>query len=338
MTLQASVVMPYYENHRTLLACLQSFAQQSVAAASYEIIVADDGSPHPAAPLVDGHDFGVSVTMVHTQHCGQAGATNAGIQAACGKIILLTCADIMAHPQLLALHLAEHAIASRPVGVIGAIPYADSVSMTPFMRYLAGCGPQFAFEWIRDANNVRPEFFYAPNVSVQRDALLKVGMFDARFEYGYQDTDLGKRLRARGVKLIYRSQAVAYHDHPNTLRNFVSRQQRVGAALLDFLVKHPDPEHKAGVKRMAEAFVTNIALLPGLIQSAEAVEERVVRTPGAAVAMQAQLKKLYDIILQTALIDGLLRDKSRAVHILQLSLPPSVTPNPSAQAPADPAC
>jgi 2,6-dihydroxypseudooxynicotine hydrolase len=92
-----SVVMPYYENHLTLGLCLSSLTPQR----PFEIIVVDDGSPHPARGVLASWNGGArAVTLIEQPNCGQSAATNAGVQAARGELVLLTCADIEAHPDL----------------------------------------------------------------------------------------------------------------------------------------------------------------------------------------------------------------------------------------------
>jgi len=57
--------------------------------------------------------------------------------------------------------------------------------------------------------------FATGNVAIDRQLLETSGLFDTRFRlYGWEDLELGERLRRMGVVLVRCPEAVGYHWHP----------------------------------------------------------------------------------------------------------------------------
>jgi len=58
-------------------------------------------------------------------------------------------------------------------------------------------------------------YFATGNVAIDREVLERSGLFDTRFRlYGWEDLELGERLRQMGVVLVRCPDAVGYHWHP----------------------------------------------------------------------------------------------------------------------------
>lgn len=316
--MRCSVVTPSYQNHRTLPAFLRSFTVQQ-RLRPIELIVVDDGSDSDVAPLLRSFDGPVSVRLLRTQRAGQSAATNAGLAHAKGEVVLLTCADIVASPTLIAEHVAAHVKAQqegRRIGVGGHIVYAPWIKMTPFMRFLAGPGPQFDFTGLTDGEAMGSNRLYAPNFSALRDDLWAVGGFDAGFPYGFQDTDLGLRLYAHGVRLQYGEKAVALHDHPTTFAAFLRRNRTVGGFLPRMLQRYPDPGMIARCRNSIDDLVPLLPRLPQLVEAATAVEAQAPRARALPTEAQTQLFALYDRALGLALLEGLIGRGTEAARAL----------------------
>ena len=98
-----SVVVPTYDrSERMLGAAIDSILGQNVP--SLELIVVDDGSAEPAAPLV--HSYGEQL-LVHRQTNGGIGsARNAGIALAKGEFLAFLDSDDVWMPNKLTTQLA----------------------------------------------------------------------------------------------------------------------------------------------------------------------------------------------------------------------------------------
>jgi hypothetical protein len=219
----------------------------------------------------------------------------------------MTCADIIAAPQLLATHLEAHRQASN-LGVMGYLPYAPQVKMTPFMQFLRNTGVQFNFKGIKDPENVSALLCYAPNFSTSRSVLRDIGGFDERFVFGYQDTDLGLRLHAAGQRLVFRKQAVGFHDHPATLTSYVARQEHIGRSSLMFLEKYPLAGLGDPYIARAAHFLPRLGMFDALLAKAQAIEAALVEQPERMGACRRQLYTLYTVVLNLAVLRGAIAD------------------------------
>lgn len=82
-------------------------AQRGTAPGDVEVIVVDDGSEPPLAPVLADWDVG-AVRLVTTRHRGMCHAYNEGLAAARAPVVLLGSDDIVPGPFLLARHLDAH--------------------------------------------------------------------------------------------------------------------------------------------------------------------------------------------------------------------------------------
>lgn len=84
MSAPISVVIPFYRGEARLARALRSVERQTLR--PREIVVVDDGSPHP--PRVDGVDAALPVRVVtHPRNRGIPAARNSGVRAASGEWI-----------------------------------------------------------------------------------------------------------------------------------------------------------------------------------------------------------------------------------------------------------
>jgi GT2 family glycosyltransferase len=240
---QISVVIPVRNAGPRLARTLASIAEADFDLARLEVVLADDGSSDGAveAALEQRHPM----RLVHRRGSwgSQSAATNEAIRHASGALLLLSAQDIVFHRSLLAEHRAWHErFPGEEVAVLGDLPYAPDLDVTPFMFYLLHGGFQFAYFLIQDPLRVPPNFAYAPNLSLRRTTLDRIGLFDEQFRYGCQDTDLGIRLHEAGVRLVFNRDAIGFHNHPVGLEDYRARQERVGEATFRLQQKHPSYE------------------------------------------------------------------------------------------------
>ena len=163
----------------------------------HEIIVVDNGSSDATADVARTH--GASYVYVAEPNRGKA--RNAGIAAAGGDTVVFVDDDVVLPPRFLSAHAKAHAAAPAPLAVSGPILNVPSPDDRP--------EPTPA--------NFSRAFFVTCNVSVPSDALRAVGAFDETFDlYGWEDTELGARLRAYGVRREFAWDAYLWHVKPPT--------------------------------------------------------------------------------------------------------------------------
>jgi hypothetical protein len=81
-------------------------------------------------------------------------------------------------------------------------------------------------------------------VAIARNWLEQAGLFDTRFQlYGWEDLELGVRLKQLGLKLIKCPEAVGYHWHPafalEQIPRMIDQEIQRGRMGVLFYQKHP---------------------------------------------------------------------------------------------------
>jgi GT2 family glycosyltransferase len=137
--------------------------------------------------------------------------------------------DVLATPGLLSAHLRFHAAHRRSIcrgAVINVASFDDLPPAVYSPRHYSGA------------------YFWTTNVSVPLSLVKAAGSFDERFrEYGWEDLELGFRLRRRGIPSILARDALVYHYKPPlSPEQFdrLSKQARAQARTArQFFAKHP---------------------------------------------------------------------------------------------------
>jgi GT2 family glycosyltransferase len=209
-----------------------------------EAIVVDDGGAADLAPIVARHARRLPLRLERIAHAGRAAARNHALALARGRRVLFLGDDVLAGPGLLAAHGAE---AAPDVAVVGPYPIAALRGSLPF-RHWAEPNPQHRIENPQDAGAF---FFATGNLSADRERLVALGGFDARFKlYGWEDMDLGLRFARAGGRVRFEAAAAATHDHPGLGRaQLWDRERQMGWTAWQFAEKWR-PDEPAFVARM----------------------------------------------------------------------------------------
>jgi GT2 family glycosyltransferase len=183
---------------RVLDACFE----QTVAPHDYEIVVVDDGSADATPDVLERARSRATCRfeIVRQPNRGLAAARNAGIERARGERIIFIDDDVLALPNFVEEHLRARARANAAIVRGGAIEVYDLDELPPPV-------------W--SVRNYSGNYFWTTNVSVPLATIREIGGFDESFsEYGWEDIDVGLRLRSRGVRAIFHPKALVYHYKP----------------------------------------------------------------------------------------------------------------------------
>lgn len=221
---KVSVIIPVYNSAALLKRCLLSLQNQRFY--DYQVCVIDDGSEPPITELAYWQDLSPRFQQLRLPYnCGRAHARNAGIQQATGDLLLFLDADMQVETDFIWQHWRFHQL--KGPGWIGqgqVIGTADPQSKAP---------PSI---WT-DASQA---FFATGNVSIAREALLAQAFDEDFSEYGWEDLELGFRLKQAGFRSHSVKQAIAWHYEPlnkNWAADLHKEYQRGRGAAL-FLQKH----------------------------------------------------------------------------------------------------
>jgi glycosyltransferase involved in cell wall biosynthesis len=201
--------------------------ESQVGAPPFEAIVVDNGSSDDTKGVVERAAARgvVPVRYLFEAEPNRGKARNRGVDAAAGSVVAFCDDDVQAPPGWVAAHAAAHRGDDRVVnGPILNVPSYDAK-------------PKPA------AANYSRAFLCTCNVSVPKHALEMVGGFDEAFHlYGWEDTELGVRLREAGLKWRFEWSAYIWHIKPesdNTLEVETRKAVERARMARRFLEKHP---------------------------------------------------------------------------------------------------
>ena len=204
---------------------------------SFEVVVVDDGSDDGTAHFLSGARFHFSLRVVyHEKNRGRAAARNSGIRQARGRVVVFLDDDMEVTPGLLTAHLRKQAEGHKLV-VLGNICRSLKVAGTALVRYLDSRGVYK----LKPGQPVPFRYFRSNNVSVERDFLLVVGLFDEGFrQYGGEDLELGYRLSLAGAKFVYAPQAQSHRRDYRDVHELCDAMVTYGEYSLPVIMeKHP---------------------------------------------------------------------------------------------------
>jgi glycosyltransferase involved in cell wall biosynthesis len=221
-----SVVIATKDRARYLECALASLLAQRNAP-SFEVVVVDNGSTDDTEEVA--RRFArepMSLRYVSTPEPNRGKARNRGVEVAGGRYVLFCDDDVYAPVHWVDAHACAHHRAGERV-VNGPILNVPSYASRPKPR---------------PANYSRA-FLCTCNASLPRRAFERAGGFDETFDlYGWEDTELGVRLRAAGLRWRFAWDAYLWHVKPpeeNTVA--VESRKAVEKARMarKFLAKHP---------------------------------------------------------------------------------------------------
>lgn len=219
-------------------------------------------------------------------------ARNRGVDAARGRYLLFCDDDVQLPVRWIAAHARAHDRGGERVvnGPILNVPsYADRPKPQP--------------------SNYSRAFLCTCNASLSKAAFLRAGGFDETFDlYGWEDTELGVRLRLAGLRWKFAWDAYLWHVKPpeeNTLA--VESRKAVEKARMArrFLAKHPSGKARLATGAHALNLLRARYLLPEWLLALYAGFSTSARTPArmSAMARAAFLDAIYTRELVRALDD-----------------------------------
>jgi lipid-A-disaccharide synthase len=224
-----SVIICTKNRKDLLVESIRSLDNQDFPSGAYEILVVDDGSTDGTGEAVKKLETKCALRYLAIEWQGRAGARNCGIREARGEVVLFTDDDILAPPQYLIEHFKYHGRYSRTI-VRGPIINISEYKFPENRK--AGIG------------DFSQAFFCTCNVSVSRKELLDIGGFDESFvEYGYEDNEVGWRLRENGLKAHFNMNAIVYHYKPwkkeSDLEGMIRNTEELARSAVAYYRKHP---------------------------------------------------------------------------------------------------
>jgi len=229
VNIEASVVIPTYDRANILKRTLERLFTQTYPPDKYEIIVVDDGSTDNTEKMVRSLRAPCSLIYLKQDKKGASAARNYGIRKARGEIIIFVDSDIFVNRKFVEEHI-RYQKKYKDIIVRGVVIHTANIN-----------DPTHEKMKLKDISTA---FFATGNVSIRKKHLLRAGLFDEDFtEYGWEDLELGIRLKRQGMKVKTNKMAIGYHysRRPSLrdLPDICAKEKMRGRTAVLFYRKHP---------------------------------------------------------------------------------------------------
>jgi glycosyltransferase involved in cell wall biosynthesis len=202
----------------------------------YEIVVVDDGSTDGTVEWLQSRSSEFPHVRLFCQdHGGAAGARNYGVEQAKGDTIVFIDSDLVVTDVFLQSHVDTLIRGKEELGNDRLFTYGRVINTANF------ASPTSEPYKLTDFSAA---YFATGNVAISRHWLIEAGLFDTGFkQYGWEDLELGVRLKNLGLKLVKCPEAVGYHWHPafslDQIPKLIDVEMQRGRMGVVFYQKHP---------------------------------------------------------------------------------------------------
>ena len=244
-----SIIIPTHNRSAILRKCLDALAVQTFSSNGFEVFVCDDGSTDDTEEIIKGYSSPYKLTYLRQNNQGPASARNRGIRKARGEYLLFLNDDAIVEPGTLSIHHETlNAHKREKIAVLGRFSMLPEYTKSPFGYLLENLGVLFRYTimqsgqlYIMQSGQLYDyNFFYTCNLSILRQIVLDVGMFDEDFTSpAGEDLELGYRLQKYGYRVFYEPKAVTWHDHLISPEGFCNIHKVRGDGSVTLNVKHP---------------------------------------------------------------------------------------------------
>jgi glycosyltransferase involved in cell wall biosynthesis len=236
----ASVIVPTHQRREALRRVLLSLADQTAPAASYEVIVAVDGSTDGSEEMLASFDAPYALRVTAGPPRGRAAACNSAIELARGEVLIVLDDDMQPARAFVERHLANHPPGSR-LCVMGAVPIELDASSPHAAHHVRDKFNAHLAELSKPGHGFVPRDFYSGNASLRTETMRSVGGFSESFTlYGNEDIDLSLRLQRIGVELRYDPQALARQEYDKGLDALARDTTEKGGTAVLLARIHPE--------------------------------------------------------------------------------------------------
>ena len=264
-----SVVIPTYNRSRILEKVLLAIYNQDYPSSSYEVIVVDDGSTDDTPEVIKSLNLPSSCIYIKLEKSGSARARNEGIRKAKAETIIFIDSDLIVIPSFLKEHIRFQKMYDKVI-VRGPVIHTYNL--------------ENPFSTSKKITDMSRAFFATGNTSIKKKYLIRAGLFDEDFtEYGWEDLEIGIRLKKLGLRVMDNPGAIGYHYQKRfSLEDFPAREKRernraTGAVI--FCKKHPSLEVRWMTQNLPIFFLLERAcfILNFLLPSKEKIASFLIR-------------------------------------------------------------
>ena len=239
-----SLVMPCFNRAYDLLKVLRAYDSQN-GEEPFELIAVDDGSSDATYDVLVAYKpvrYTLRVERLEKNQ-GQGLARNHAIPLVNSPLLLFAQDDMVPSPDFVHGHLEAHRQhPEKETAILGRVEWPQDIPQNTLMKHIDGLGAQqFSYYYLRDGQEYDFRHFYTCNISVKSGFIRSLDhWFDRGFYlYGFEDAELGYRLKQRGLHIVYSQKMVVQHYHYHNIWTFARRQRNCGIMANVLIAKHP---------------------------------------------------------------------------------------------------
>jgi len=241
----ASVIVCVYNRAGQISACLNSLLEATEP--GIELVLVDDGStdetPRVLQDYRNAHPNRPILIERNPQNLGVSGARNAGIRKATGQFVAFTDSDCTVDPGWLT-KLLQGFTSPTVAAVSGTV--VDHPPRTMAERAYAGTCRIGQTSW-------QQRGLVGNNMAFRREILARY-LFDQSLRYYCDEDELAWRLLSDGYQIRFAPDAIAYHNHRMTVRQYWRTATRQGQGSARFW-------YKRGIYMGRDIFPITLAVL-----------------------------------------------------------------------------
>jgi len=188
---------------------------------NFEIIIVDDNSSDNTVGIIKSFNDERIKLFITNNMSGYGNLRNFALDKSSGKYVFFTDADCFVHYNWVSEALKKMKN-ENIVGVEGKTFYESrsAVSVSDYFTY-----------------RTIPGGYMTCNVAYSKEAILLAGCFDSKFQYVYEDRDLGVRIKKIGAIYFEPNMLVFHQQKKLTIKNLFIRSKRA-ADMVYFDYKH----------------------------------------------------------------------------------------------------
>jgi glycosyltransferase involved in cell wall biosynthesis len=237
MTRKLSIVIGTFNQKDVLEKVMISFENQSAPSEDYELIIVDSGSTDGTDTLLKAFKATCGYKFFIQENKGKSGARNRGVSEAESPTVMITDADMIAHPDLVKTHIDAHQASKELSCFEGVTLNMHKLEWPTTEKNLF----PYITKRYKDGAKLGWYYFLTGNVSFPKVLFEQENGFDQAFQvYGWEDLDLGYRFSKKKIPLYYLKNAQNYHYHVITRDEEIERNVKKGESAKIFLERNPE--------------------------------------------------------------------------------------------------
>lgn len=227
-----SIIIVNYKSKEKLRTCLQSILDNNLIDINYEIILVENNSGDDLSDIIPlAKDLKL---ILSKKNLGMGKGNNLGIKAAGGEYVLVLNPDTILKPSAIKT-LLDYIKKNNDVGLVGPkLLYPDGSLQLSCSRFPTFFVPilrrtflgeyfkktrdrftmsDFDHSYIKEADWLMGScLMFKKQIKLANDQEFRP-LFDERYFMYFEDTDLGREFKQRGLKVVYNPEAIVIHDH-----------------------------------------------------------------------------------------------------------------------------